>query len=40
MMAELDAKALQTDHEKLSEDELYERVLATEKKLKNNEAEE
>ncbi|CAM3055577.1 Der GTPase-activating protein YihI [Moritella viscosa] len=40
MMAELDAKALQTDHEKLSEDELYERFLATEKKLKNNDAEE
>lgn len=36
MMAELDAKALNTNTEKLSEDELYERFLATEKKLKNN----
>ena len=39
MMAELDAKSLQTNHEKLSEDELYERFLATEKKLKNNDNE-
>jgi len=36
MMAELDAKSLQTNHEQLSEDELYERFLATEKKLKSN----
>ncbi|MDX2319445.1 MAG: Der GTPase-activating protein YihI [Moritella sp.] len=36
MMASLDAQSLQTNHEKLSEDELYERFLATEKKLKNN----
>ncbi|PKH07618.1 Der GTPase-activating protein YihI [Moritella sp. Urea-trap-13] len=39
MMAELDAKSLQTNNDKLSEDELYERFLATEKKLKNNDSE-
>jgi len=39
MMAELDAKSLQTNNEQLSEDELYERFLATEKKLKNNNSE-
>lgn len=39
MMAELDAKSLQTNNEKLSEDELYERFLATEKKLKNFDSE-
>lgn len=39
MMAELDAKSLQTNNQKLSEDELYERFLATEKKLKNNDRE-
>ncbi|GIC77356.1 Der GTPase-activating protein YihI [Moritella sp. F3] len=39
MMAELDAKSLNTNTEQLSEDELYERFLATEKKLKNNDNE-
>jgi hypothetical protein len=39
MMAQLDAQALQQNREKLSEEELYERFLNTEKKLKNNNAE-
>ena len=39
MMAELDAKSLNNNQEQLSEYELYERFLATEKKLKNNDNE-
>ena len=39
MMARLDAQALPQNTEKLSEEELYERFLNTEKKFKNNSTE-